>query len=542
MDKYKVLLVDDEENVINVILKKINWEDLGFEVIGYAQNGTAALEMAEEEQPDVVMTDIKMPYMDGLELSRHLKDEFPNVKILLFTGFDEFEYAKEAIHLEVEEYVLKPIDKEELTGVFSRIKNNLDQETVDRNNLEKLEKYYMDSLPLLQMNFYTTLIEGSIKSDYLQKFMDDYRISMEGPYFSCAMVHASKHHLPEGMTPVLLNIYIENYLKEKMKSKWKAKIFSYLGDVVMLIECGAEKEISEFTDDMNRMCRMISHQMDAVVTCGVGKVCSDLMKMNESYNGAREAVSYRVIYGTGRAINISEVVPIEESNNPIKVSDESTLNNLFKKILMSDEEDIRKSSDNYVDNTLSKIKDIKNYKIAIMELVSNIYRFAANNHIETSSLSDSKLDLYNELPQMELMNFREWLSDFSVSMHKAVLESRSNTTRSFVSKSIDYLKAHFNEEELSLDEVSGEMGVSSSYFSSVFKKETGKSFVSYLTDYRLDRALVLLMEKQEKTYVIANMVGYSDPNYFSYVFKKKYGMSPSKYKQSKTFGDRLTNV
>jgi two-component system response regulator YesN len=135
---------------------------------------------------------------------------------------------------------------------------------------------------------------------------------------------------------------------------------------------------------------------------------------------------------------------------------------------------------------------------------------------------------------MDFAAFREWLASFSVSMHRDVLESRSTTTRSFVSQAIDYMKNHYSEEELSLDEVSSEMGVSSSYFSSVFKKETGQSFVSYLTDYRMERALFLLMEQQEKTYVIANMVGYSDPNYFSYVFKKKYGMSPSKYKQNMT--------
>jgi len=541
MDKYKVLLVDDEENVISVILKKINWEELGFSVIGYAHNGIKALEMAEEEQPDVVMTDIKMPYMDGLELSRRLKNEFPNVKILLFSGFDEFEYAKEAVHLEVEEYVLKPIDSDELKSVFLRIKENLDKEDRERRNLKKLEEYYLNSLPLLQMNFYTTLIEGSVKKDYLEKFMDDFRIDFKGPYYACAMIHASKHHIPEGMNPILLNLYIENALKERLSSRWKAKVFNYLGDIVMLVEFSKTEDSAVFTDDLNRFCKVTSHSLNAVVTAGIGNIFPSLLKMNESYNGAREAVSYRVLYGTNRAINICEVVPEEESNNPLKVSDESSLNNLFKKILMSSEEDIRQSSNAFVDSTLSHIKDIKNYKIAIMELVSNIYRFAANNHIETKHLTEDNLDLYKELPEMDLEAFREWLASFSVSMHKDVLESRSNSTRSFVSRAIDYMKNHFNEEELSLDEVSSEMGVSSSYFSSVFKKETGQSFVSYLTDYRMDRALFLLMEQQEKTYVIANMVGYSDPNYFSYVFKKKYGMSPSKYRQSMTNGDKVNS-
>ena len=110
MDKYTVLLVDDEEEVIQVIMKKLDWEKLGFTVAGYACNGVKALELVEEYQPDVVMTDIKMPYMNGMQLSNSIKTQFPTTKILIFTGFDEFEYAKEAVHLEVEEYILKPVN------------------------------------------------------------------------------------------------------------------------------------------------------------------------------------------------------------------------------------------------------------------------------------------------------------------------------------------------------------------------------------------------------------------------------------------------
>ncbi len=157
MEKYSVLLVDDEEEVIQVIMKKIDWNALGFAVIGSASNGVRALEMAEKYQPDVVMTDIKMPYMDGLELARRLKKEMPTVRILLFTGFDEFEYAKEAVHLEVEEYILKPVNSQELTEVFGRLKKTLDQDREEKRSVEKLQTYYEESLPLLQANFFSSL-------------------------------------------------------------------------------------------------------------------------------------------------------------------------------------------------------------------------------------------------------------------------------------------------------------------------------------------------------------------------------------------------
>ena len=174
MEKYKVLLVDDEAEVIEVIEQRIQWDDLGFTVVGNATNGVKALELVEKLQPDVVITDIKMPYMDGLELSRRLNRDFQNIHIIIFTGFDEFEYAKEAVHLEVEEYILKPVNSVELINIFTKLKIKLDQEISERRSMEKLEHYYTESLPLLQANFCSTLIEGRIHEDELQKYLSDF--------------------------------------------------------------------------------------------------------------------------------------------------------------------------------------------------------------------------------------------------------------------------------------------------------------------------------------------------------------------------------
>ena len=203
MDTYTVLLVDDEEDVIQVIMKKINWEGLGFSVIGYANNGVKALEMVEEFQPDVVMTDINMPYMDGMELAGHIKADYPGTKLLLFTGFDEFEYAKEAVHLEVEEYILKPVNSIELTNVFTQLKIKLDQEISEKRNAEILKKYYLESLPLLQANFYTTLIEGHIHEEELEKYLSDYQISLSGPFFCCLVIHTSSSQVPKDILSLI---------------------------------------------------------------------------------------------------------------------------------------------------------------------------------------------------------------------------------------------------------------------------------------------------------------------------------------------------
>lgn len=191
MDNYKVVLVDDEVEVIDAIEQRIHWDILGFEVVGSATNGVKALELVEKQQPDVVITDIKMPYMDGLELARRLNKEYQNIHIIIFTGFDEFEYAKEAVHLEVEEYMLKPINALELTECMKRLKKTLDKEREERLNVTKLENYLKDSLPVLQTNLFVSLIEGRVNEEYCEKFLNAYQIDIKGPYYCCAIFHTS---------------------------------------------------------------------------------------------------------------------------------------------------------------------------------------------------------------------------------------------------------------------------------------------------------------------------------------------------------------
>lgn len=237
---YKVLLVDDEEEVMDMIERRISWPELGFEVVGKAQNGIKALEISEKLQPDVVITDIKMPYMDGLELARNLKQDNPCVRILILTGFDEFEYAKEAVRLEIDEYILKPVNAIELSDCLKRLKNVLDREREEKLNIRKLEQYYTESLPVLQTNFFCSLMEGQISSGEIYKYLRNYQISLPGPYYCCAVLHTSENHIPNGMTPLLLSMSVQREARERFSDRWDCRFFAYLGNIVMLINLGEE--------------------------------------------------------------------------------------------------------------------------------------------------------------------------------------------------------------------------------------------------------------------------------------------------------------
>lgn len=528
MDKYKVLLVDDEVEVIEAIEHKIHWDMLGFQVAGSATNGVKALEMVEKLQPDVVITDIKMPYMDGLQLTRKLNSDYQNIHIIIFTGFDEFEYAKEAVHLEVDEYMLKPVNALELSDCLKRLKSTLDKEREEKFNVEKLENYFYESLPVLQTNLFVSLIEGRISEADYEKFLDAYQIHMEGPYFCCALFHTSEHHVPEGMNPLLLSMSVEREIKSRICDQWKSRAFTYLGNTVLIIEIGTETAIAQLTDTCDSFCRWAYRVMGAIVTAGIGRLCDSLQNINNSYEGAREAVSYRVLYGTKRAINIGEVAP-NEQDMPIQPED-TRMHELFKAIHLGSGEDIEKVAKTEVEKLHKNARTVSQYNLAIMEMVGAFYRFCANNFIDFNNFSGGVSNPYEQVPEMDEVTLTEWITGSALAISEELKSARNNTSRRLVADAQNLVRTRYMEPNLSLDTVCSALGVSNSYFSSVFKKETGKSFVTYLTDYRMENAAALILETNEKSYKIAEQVGYLDANYFSYVFKKTFGMSPSKYR------------
>ena len=531
MDKYKVILVDDEAEVIDVIEQKIAWNELGFEVVGSATNGVKALELVEKTQPDVVITDIKMPYMDGLELSKRLNDDYRNIHIIIFTGFDEFEYAKEAVHLEVEEYMLKPINSDELTECLKRVKNSLGWEREENLNVQKLENYFNDVLPILQTNLFVSLIEGRVDEEEYVKFVDSYKIDLKGPFYCCVVFHTSTHHVPENMEPLLLSMSVEREIKERIAKKFNCKEFIYLGNTVLIVELSSKEKMVEFTDICDKFCKWVNRVIGAVVTAGIGRVCDNILNINNSYEGAREAVSYRVLYGTNRAINIEEIAPNEQ--NMTLQSEDSKMHDLFKAIYLGDDKSIEDAVSKEIEKLHKNANTVSQYNLVIMEMVGAFYRFCANNFIDFNDFLGDINNPYERVPQMDESTLKNWLIKCSLGVSEKLKSVRNSKSRSLVNDAQNIVTDRYMEPDLSLDKVCSIMGVSNSYFSSVFKKEVGKSFVTYLTDYRMDIAAGLILDTNEKSYKIAEQVGYLDANYFSYVFKKKFGVSPSKYRNER---------
>ena len=532
-NRYSVLLVDDEEDVIRIIMKKLDWESMGLVIIGHAANGVEALEMAEELSPDIVMTDIKMPYMDGLTLCKKLKELSRTIRVIIFSGFDEFEYAKEAIKMEAAEYLLKPVNAVELKEVFERVKNDLDRELDEKRNTDKLRAYYMESLPVLQESFYMALLEGRIAPEQIGRYMDSYQVQLQGPYYVVAVLHISQQSLEEEsrMDPFLQAVSVRKFAEEQVEDRWRSRVVIYLGDIIMISQMHSREEMLEYTNEMDRLCRMAKKVCNARITAGIGYLCDNLEQLPLSYQGAKQAVSYRVLYGNTRAISISEVEPAEHVELNWEDVYSTYIQQIMKKVRVGEQDGLEKAISQFTEWLSGEQISMQKYRIVMLELVAELFRFTASHNLNPENVFGGNGDVYSQVLQMESAEVLDrWLRRVCTNLQNAVMNERQDSTKFFVKNAEEYVKEHFADQDLGVDEVCRKLNVSAAYFSTIFKKETGKTFVRYLTDYRMEKAVNMLMTGNEKTYVIAEKVGYAEPNYFSYVFKKQFGMSPSKYK------------
>lgn len=527
MNYYKVLLVDDEQDIIDVISKKINWEEMGFTICGCATNGLEAIETARQMVPDVVLTDIKMPYMDGLEASKELKELYPDIRIIIYSGFDEFEFAKEAIALGVSEYLLKPINSDEIVRVFTKIHKEIDDERERRSSRSKLEQYYQNSLPTLREIFFTYLMEGGLTPDRISEMKDDYQLDLDSPYYVVSVVHRSSTDSGDELSSRLRDISIKNLVEEWEEKNGNSFVFTFRDNVCILTKLPND-DLTQFTDESDKLARLAKHSLDATITVGIGRPVNSLALLYSSYGGAREAVSYRVMYGTGTAINITEIAPYES----VTVDNSNYLDDILKQIKMGTEEKLIETINDTVDKLSAANLNIDSYRMLLMEIASGFFKFCSTNQINNYLLSNGGKDTYNELTNLETIDdLRQWLLTSAVSARTEIHSKRNTKTKSLVNEAIDFVNSNYNNPDLSIDMVCSKLCVSAAYFSTVFKKETGKTFGNYLTEFRMTEAIRLLMEEDEKTYIVAEKVGYSDANYFSYVFKKQFGMSPTAYKK-----------
>ncbi len=332
MDLYRVLLVDDEEDIRVGISRKMDWNSLGFTLVGEAENGEEALELAEQLHPDVVLTDIKMPFMDGLELCRHLKQSLPAAKLVVFSGFDDFEYARQAVGMNVFEYILKPINAPELSQVMTRLKEELDQQRSERQDMEALRHRYEENLPLLRELFYTRLLSGHIQADQIHDRAARYEIQLPEGIWTAALVHVDLPMEDEAAErDELLLLSIQDFFQSHFELEHCFLRAVLYNDAVSLLACMDTQELLyPFLNELSRLCILARSYLGISLTIGVGLTCTQPEDLHSSMEGARSALDYRVLVEGSRILYIGDLEPDRSVRLSFDEEDQRSLSTAVK--------------------------------------------------------------------------------------------------------------------------------------------------------------------------------------------------------------------
>ncbi len=525
MGYYKVLVVDDEEEVREGIIDCVQWNQYGFDVVGNASNGEDALELAEDLNPDLVITDIKMPYMDGLEFIKRLSILAPTAKTIIITGFDDFNYAKTAIGLNVMEYIIKPINLEELTAVLINAKRVMDEESTRIRNMEFLRVHYDNSLPIIRESFIKSLIEKRIDEEEIMKSAISNNMDLNKKHMIVSLVKAE---LTDDQNARLLSLSIKKILDDTLMKSTISYTTMYMEYIVSLTCFEENHMVNNLIYSMNEVCKLVEKHFDIPISIGIGYIVDSPMDINNSYNGAVAALDYRVIVGNGKSIFIYDIEPNASVNVDFDEKDQLAL---LGAIRQADFENIKSTMENIL-NMCEEIKlPFRDYQIYLMKIIEAITSLASSFHIEGSSIFGDKFYPMEKLASFESKKeVLNWFVDICNKTSILLRKERQNSAGKLVDEAKEYVEKNYRDPDLMIEKMCNDLHVSAAYFSSLFKKETGNTFVKYITDYRLQLARKLLIETDLKTYLIAEKVGFIDANYFSFVFKKNYGMSPTKFR------------
>ncbi len=383
---------------------------------------------------------------------------------------------------------------------------------------------------LQQENFYSLLIGGSIPRKELARAMAAYQICLKGPYYLAAVLHIGRDSAKTQTDPGCAAVSLKKFAEKQLDLRYCAWLGLYQGELLLIYQLGDRVgDMAVLVESLDDFCRIALRDCDLRLTAGVGYLCDGIYDLGESYQGALDALSYRAIYGGGRTICIEEIGP---GLKLCEFWEKNTLQDVLKSVRTGEREALKRQIMQLDALFAGEGISLQGYRIFVLELIAEIYRFGISNRIPMEEIFEREGDPTDGKFRLESPEkLWGWIFRVTDQTQQYLAHKRQNTTASFVKKAIEYVKSHYSDQKISIGAVCAQLGLSCAYFSTIFRRETGKTFISYLTDYRMERAAELLLTTDDRVYMIAEKTGYADPNYFSCVFKKKFNVSPSGYRK-----------
>lgn len=534
---YNILLVDDEILIREAISENIKWEELGFKLIGTCQNGKEAIDFLEDNHVDVLLTDIWMPIVDGIELIKYTYNNFPEISVIVFSGFDEFEYAQKAIRYNVEEYILKPVTAAELSKTLTDVKARRDKRIEKENNWNKINETYKKNKIYIKSKLLIEFITGKKTLKDSAHELESFNIELNENYYRVAIIELKggydylEENEEKNHNCSLMSFSVYNISEEVLKNS-QAGIVCLSNDNKLYILLKSNS-LADIKSKAKEICLDIKGkvkeylQVDISIT--IGTTVTNKENIYKSYELANTAIKYQYILGEHSVIDGEEIQNL--GNGEKKYIDlDNYINDLSKGIMTNDMK--------MINQTVNSLKDKLDLNFSTKTLtISYLQRIVLDltDEVSVSDLLQSQDGLYKEeiladlAKTLTLSSGINILKDYCHNVASTLMIQKGSTNKKRALLAMDFIEKNHGDPSLSLSEVCLYLNISSSRFSTIFKDETGQTFMEFLTRIRIEKSKVLLENSDLKHYEIAVKVGFSDPQYFSVVFKKITGQSPTEY-------------
>lgn len=541
----KVFLVEDEAIIRRGIKNNIPWEKEGFEFAGEASDGELAYPMIKKIKPDIVITDIKMPFMDGLELASIIRKEMPNTKIIILSGYNEFDYAKRAISIGVTDYQLKPISSDKLLETVKRVGEIIREEQAQKKLLEEYKRENQENLELDKAKLFYALADNSLSTAEILEWGRQLGLDLTASFYtvillkiiSSSMGNTYQEHLVE----------MESKVEEFLEHQECIYYFKRWGEGwFLLVRSEDEDEFSDLIQGLKEyLDSLFAHDKKESLRYfgGIGNTVQRLGDVRQSFLSANRLFAARFFMEPNQIITADELHRIEASQKENEDLKDINISNMDRKLL----EDFLKVGDveeagPFLDTYFEKIGVGSYSSLMFRQYLMVDMFFCVSKFLEgLDSGSQELMDKFGDVEEIKMrIHSTEQMVQYMKELFTAAMKLRDSLSQDKYSRLLEeaqkYVKQNYSSNEISLNMVASHVGISPSYFSTIFRQETGSTFTEYLTEIRMEKARELLRCTSKKTAEIAYDVGYKDAHYFSYIFKKTQGLTPKDYRGERKEG------
>ena len=539
----KVIIADDEERVCRLVQMLVDWDALGMEVAGAASNGLEALELVERVRPDILITDIRMPGCDGLELIERAKKMAPHLEIALISGYAQFEYAQTAIRYDVGGYILKPINKAALTDTLKKLGARCLERAASETVVEKMARDSQKSNELLRGRLIDDLTAGRLAAPTRETLRDEYGFNAQKQLLQTFILKidcSSDIYTSRSIDVIKKNA--DEIFTMTVSPLCGTYAFKFILSAGYGVVCYGAEDRAALRRALRECLNSLEARLSGTVglTLAIGREAGSTELLPQSLRDAQIAVAERLTEGAGRMYENSQPagdtyvrvnVDGASAAQPPRNAAEGLLGKYARTAERAVEAFSAESADAAADELLSGLLKLDRIRgITILETAIS----AGNFFIMQIDKSGGR-ELRREFEENSaLCGSAGALFSYLRGFQKRLMEEAGNKLKNEAIRPIksakDYILKHYSEP-ISLDEVCDAIGFSASYFSTLFKKETGEGFSKYLARIRVDRAKELLRETNMPVTEVCAKVGYNDIKHFTSVFKKITDLNPSQYRK-----------